>query len=63
MKKYTQEQIDLIPNILKSEWNEKLIKEANKTKEYLGKLKIIVSDKGDKNSYWITEGFDFVIVQ
>jgi hypothetical protein len=63
MKKYTQEQIDEIPNILKSYWNESWIKEQNKPTDYLGKLAILIKGKKIGDSHWITEGVDFKIIK
>lgn len=60
MKKYTQSEIDKISGFLKSEWDKEWMEEQNKPKEYLGKLAILICKKG-KESYWITEGIDFVI--
>lgn len=70
MKKYTQQEIDQIPNILKCYWYESWIKEQSKPMSYLGKLAILVRDKKNTksnkaifSSHWITEGIDFEIVK
>lgn len=64
MKKYTRNEIERIPNILKCHWYESWIKEQNKPMEYLGKLAILIKvRKGKKiSSEWVTEGIDFEII-
>lgn len=62
MKKYTQAQINNIPMIFKSHWDEKWIEEQGKPDEYLGKLAILIQGKKVGESHWETEGIDFNII-
>lgn len=62
MKKYTQQEIDRIPNILKCHWYKEWIEEQKKPDDYLGRLAIIVKGKKINDSRWITEGVDFEIL-
>lgn len=62
MEKYTQQEIDRIPSILKCRWNEEWIKEDKKPIDYLGRLAIIKKGKNLSDNRWITEGVDFIIV-
>lgn len=63
MKKYTQIEIDRIPNILKCHWYKEWVEEQKKPQEYLGKLAILIQGKSYKELYWITEEIDFIITE
>jgi hypothetical protein len=65
MKKYTEQEVMNIPNILKCHWDQEWINEMKKPQEYIGKLAILTTTKGSGKApkgVWITEGIDFQIV-
>lgn len=64
MKKYTQQEINNIPDILKCHWYQKWIDEVKAPSSYLGKLAILITEKGEGKAptgKWITEEIDFII--
>jgi hypothetical protein len=62
VKKYTKQQIESIPMILKCHWYKEWIKESKKPDYYLGRLAILVKGKKINECHWETEGIDFEII-